>query len=134
MRTFIDGIIIGALTTLLIILCTLFVNQYINFLPAQNINLSCPVQRHTPTEFELLGILSQRFALNHEYINGTYNCVNYSRDYEYTMNQLGYNVTVQTGYTINYTKGHSWDSVCLYIEPQYGTLIDYSVEYPNEYK
>lgn len=72
-------------------------------------------------DYDFLREATNRFIASHEYkLNGTdkYTCVNYSRDYYLTMNNLGYNVKITGG--CNETNCHVWNTI--EIEPQRGFM------------
>ena len=71
-----------------------------------------------------------RFTNNHEYINGTYNCVNFSKDFSRIMSELGYNITTDFGY--NNESGHAWNKLSFDYDPQNGDMNNTKI-YPTKY-
>ena len=68
------------------------------------------------SETDFFFTMAEKFAESHTYINGSYNCQNYSKDFLFTAKNLGYEVF----YYSNYEESHAYNLVA--IEPQKGTL------------
>lgn len=70
----------------------------------------------TTSDQDLFFDIAKRFADQHTYINGSYNCNNFSKDFSVIANNLGYEVFVYE----NYQDKHAYNLVA--IEPQTGRL------------
>jgi len=93
-------------------------------------------------ELNFIDMLGQKFAENHNYTINEYNCINYSRDFMFVANSLGYNSTMIGGIQEeNSTSGHLWNQLTIELEPQsnkWGYISDTyykmrSNEYLNKY-
>jgi len=70
-------------------------------------------------ELEFIDILGQKFAENHNYSLDEYNCVNYSMDFMFVANSLGYNVSLTAGVKNETSEtGHMWNNLNIELEPQ----------------
>lgn len=83
------------------------------------------------TEYIFLQTLASKFASAHNYTIGQYDCKNYSRDFNFILENLGYDASVAGGFNmINGTyQGHAWNKVTISIEPISGEIKDYSKKY-----
>ena len=71
-------------------------------------------------------IILERFARNRNY-SREYNCVNYSKDLSFILNNLGYQSKVVCGERINdSSKAHCWVRIYIDVEPQTAKFVDYS--------
>lgn len=80
-------------------------------------------------DFEFIRLVSQKFSESHNYSREGYNCKNYSRDYSFVMEQLGYDASYKYGYYEDEQIGHQWIQLCMDISPQQGQPVDYTKEY-----
>jgi hypothetical protein len=80
-------------------------------------------------------ILGKRFAAHHQYNESDYNCKNYSMDFKYIADQLGFDVETQVACKYsNLTKCHMYNLIKVPYEPQSGEFVDMSEKYPYEVK
>lgn len=76
--------------------------------------------------------IAKRFADTHPYINNTYTCVNFSKDFAELGKLLDYKVIKVCGHLPNVTdEGHCWDKVWWNgswrdFEPQDGVFVNFS--------
>ena len=68
------------------------------------------------SETDFFFTMAEKFAESHTYVNGSYNCKNYSKDFSIVAKNLGYEVYVYD----NYEEKHAYNLIA--IEPQKGTL------------
>jgi len=83
-------------------------------------------------EIEEWLVVAGRFAKYHEYNRTSYNCVNYSTDLKAIADSLGFRTKIVRGYVDGNDTGHEWLKLEVDFEPQHGTFVDYSLDYPNQ--
>lgn len=111
-------------------------NTFLNVLILLDIsNLKYIIENNQNNDLIFTNQLLNKFAENHEYEKGVYNCVNYSEDLAYIGKQLGVNIEVTGGWNPDDNRsGHQWDKFCVDFEPQTASIIDYSDDFPIAYK
>lgn len=83
------------------------------------------------SDLEFVFEAAERFAQTHNYTSN-YDCQDYSHDFAKVMGNLGVKVDVINKWQVSQknAKGHTWNRVCLDIEPQTGTLTNNFMKYP----
>lgn len=70
---------------------------------------------------------TKRFAAQREYNVSTYDCNNYSADFQNVMGEFGFDLVTVHGYPENGT-GHAWNAISF--EPQGTGFKDFRDKYP----
>jgi len=75
----------------------------------------------------LIQELGQRFANNHEYVIHEYDCSEYSRDFNFILENIGIESSVRFGK--NETTTHAWNKICLDYEAITAEFTNYKDEF-----
>ena len=96
-----------------------------------------PAADYSEGEVKDFLMLAQRFADNHDYSKEKYNCRNYTRDLKKIADQLGFDVEQVLGCNSSLSSTrecHTWLRLKVDFEPQHASFVDYSKEYPYQFK
>lgn len=86
-------------------------------------------------EIEDFVMIGSRFAENHDYINNTYKCNNFTNDLYDVYLELGFEPEKIVGCDKNLTQCHSWlRFLGRDFSPIRGRFTNFSEKYPKEYK
>ena len=96
------------------------------------IELKSLIRSQEITDADFLLLAGEKFANNHNYTRNGYNCVNYTKDFNLVMNELGYDMFAVRGSTLNKTSAHAWS--CASFSSQNGIFTDFREEYPLDRK
>jgi hypothetical protein len=91
-----------------------------------------PVKQATEGEIKDFMLVAERYAVNHNYNNESFNCLNYTNDLLDICDKLGFACQRVTGCTEDNTSCHAWVRVSVDFEPQTARFTDYSLKYPNQ--
>jgi len=87
-------------------------------------------------DIDFLELANAKFTAQRSYINDSstanYTCINYSKDFQNTMTEFGYDIEIVGGYpNKTNTSGHMWNKVCFDYEPQGTGFTDFAEQYPR---
>jgi hypothetical protein len=84
------------------------------------------------SDVEFILEAARRFNAVREFNETSYNCVNFTNDFNDAMSYFGFDVDYVRRH--NWETGHRWSKICLDYDVQKESLVNYWERYPYEYE